>query len=262
MWKPVSYGWWRSYAQRRQILPKLWCSVNLLQAAPSCMLFRLPATRGWLLPRRYRATECYVTEEEKSVLVKFFMDEGKGVCRVLFCTIAFGMGINIPNISRIIHDGPSEITDAYVQESGRGGHNGEQCEVVLYTFSGSTKGYVSWDMKNYCQNEKTYRRVILLSHFSGGINQPRPAHLCCDLCTKRCLCDCACNQCFCPNQNVPCSSCCVCGLKCSYVHSFDVVMPMHLMQVHDSQSSSSESSIWHSCIITVYYFLFVYDMQS
>ena len=187
-----------------------------------------------------------ITEEEKSILVKSFIDEDKGVCRVLICTIAFGMGINIPNISRIIHNGPSESTDAYVQESGRGGRNGEQCEVVLYTFSGSTKGHVSWDMKNYCQNEKVCRRVVLLSHFSGDIHQPKPAHSCCDLCIRKCLCDCVCNQCFCSNQNhVPCFSCCVCDVKCSYVPPFDVVMPMRLMQVHDdldSQSSSSESS--------------------
>ena len=186
-----------------------------------------------------------ITDEEKSLLMKSFTNEKNGVCRVLFCTIAFGMGINIPNISRVIHNGPSESIETYVQESGRGGRNGEQCEVVLYTFTGSTKGHVSQGMKDYCRNDKTCRQMLLLTPFSGMAfkNQPKPEHLCCDVCSRKCLCACNCKQCFCPNQIIPCFSCCICDIKCRYVPAFDVVMPMRLMQDHedfDVHSSSSE----------------------
>ena len=61
-----------------------------------------------------------VTDEEKQELTKSFMNPN-GICRVLFSTIAFGMGINIPNIRRVIHNGPASKVDQYVQETGRGG---------------------------------------------------------------------------------------------------------------------------------------------
>lgn len=44
-----------------------------------------------------------------------------GSCRVVVATIAFGMGLDAANIYRIIHWGPSESVEAYIQESGRGG---------------------------------------------------------------------------------------------------------------------------------------------
>ena len=74
-----------------------------------------------------------VTAYEKGTLLDSFA-KPNGVCRILFCTIAFGMGLNISNIYRVIHDGPAGSVDQYVQESGRGGHDGCLREVVLYLY--------------------------------------------------------------------------------------------------------------------------------
>ena len=63
------------------------------------------------------------------------------------------MGLNIPNIYRVIHDGPVESVDHYIQETGRGSHDGHLCEVVLYLYTGSTKGGISSEMKAYCRNK-------------------------------------------------------------------------------------------------------------
>ena len=141
-----------------------------------------------------------ITDQEKQTLLTSFR-ECKGACRVLFCTIAFGMGIDIPNILRIIHDGPSQSVDAYVQESGRGGRNWEQSHVILYTYSGCTKGHISRDMKDYCHNETVCRRHFLMSRFSGTIQHPEPLYLCCDICQSMCVCACVCSCCFCPKPN-------------------------------------------------------------
>ena len=46
--------------------------------------------------------------------------------RVLFATIAFGMGVNAKGVKTIIHVGQSKNLEAYVQESGRCGRDGEQ----------------------------------------------------------------------------------------------------------------------------------------
>ena len=65
-----------------------------------------------------------ITDQEKTVLLKCFC-EASGPCRVLFSTIAFGTSVNIPNIHRVIHNGPSGSIEAYVEESGRGGCDGD-----------------------------------------------------------------------------------------------------------------------------------------
>ena len=41
-----------------------------------------------------------------------------GVVRVVFCTIAFGMGINVKGAYTVIHLGPSGSLEDYHQESG------------------------------------------------------------------------------------------------------------------------------------------------
>ena len=74
-----------------------------------------------------------VTAYEKGTLLDSFSKQN-GVCQILFCTIAFGMGLNISNIYRVIHDGPAGSVDQYVQESGRERRDGCLCEVVLYLY--------------------------------------------------------------------------------------------------------------------------------
>lgn len=104
-----------------------------------------------------------VTDSQKAVIMKSF-SKVDGNCRVLFATVAFGMGINIPDIRRVINFGPSTDIEEYVQQSGRGGHDGDQCHALLYTYSGCTRGHVSNDMKEYIANQPT--RVIVELCFS------------------------------------------------------------------------------------------------
>jgi ATP-dependent DNA helicase RecQ len=183
-----------------------------------------------------------ITDGEKKTLLKSFT-ETNGYCRVLFCTIAFGMGINILNIHRIIHNGPSESIEAYIQESGRGGRDGFQSEVVLYTFLGCTRGRISQEMKDYCGNQTKCRRVFLMSHFSGDVTMPQPLHLCCDVCSKTCACNCVCKICHCRSPGVPCSLCCECDVKCLYKPSNHIVMPMRLIcDEHDLTDFESDST--------------------
>ena len=46
---------------------------------------------------------------------------------MVVATVAFGMGIDCPDVRQIVHLGPSGDMEAYVQETGRGGYDSSQC---------------------------------------------------------------------------------------------------------------------------------------
>jgi len=55
--------------------------------------------------------------------------------RVVVATSAFGMGVDKPDVRFVYHLGPSESVDAYFQEVGRAGRDGEPARALLYVRS-------------------------------------------------------------------------------------------------------------------------------
>ena len=133
-----------------------------------------------------------IDENDKKAILES-MANPNGTCRILFATIAFGMGINIPDIRTVIHLGPPTDIDDYIQEIGRCGRDGKPGQAILYLNGKYMHGKLSHEMKAYCENSKLCRRIVLLRNFCSSSTCISPAtssHSCCDICTCRQACKC------------------------------------------------------------------------
>ncbi|MBE6357180.1 MAG: RecQ family ATP-dependent DNA helicase [Lentisphaerae bacterium] len=67
--------------------------------------------------------------EERNAAQEYFMNDP---APVLAATNAFGMGIDRPDVRRVIHYQLSGSLEAYYQEAGRAGRDGESAECILF----------------------------------------------------------------------------------------------------------------------------------
>jgi superfamily II DNA helicase RecQ len=117
---------------------------------------------------------------------------GKSNVRVVFATVAIGMGVDIPDIRQVVHIGPPRTVKAYIQETGRAGRDGRPSVAYLYYNNrdiAPNRIGMQDGMRNYCSNDNECLRKLLLNSLDYRQDTIiKPLHICCGICEKKCQC--------------------------------------------------------------------------
>ncbi|KAI0043559.1 ATP-dependent DNA helicase [Auriscalpium vulgare] len=151
----------------------------------SCEKVAEEMSRNGLSARHYHAQ---VDKEEQKSLVDAWR---RGDCKIIVATIAFGMGVDKPDVRFVIHhDVPMSIA-GYLQETGRAGRDGKVADCVLYWNWAEKKKFTSFidkdedlddeqkakqkeditEMFEYCHNQVDCRRLLLLRKYGENFER-------------------------------------------------------------------------------------------
>ncbi|MGP8337016.1 MAG: DNA helicase RecQ [Methanosarcinaceae archaeon] len=123
----------------------------------------------------------------------------KDDAQIIVATVAFGMGIDKPNVRFVVHYDLPKNLESYYQETGRGGRDGLECDCILL-FGYGDRYKIEYfinkmnkkqerdialvqlrDMINYCESN-TCRRKVMLKYFGEELKEDNCGG--CDVCLE------------------------------------------------------------------------------
>ncbi|THK32960.1 ATP-dependent DNA helicase Q1 [Diachasma alloeum] len=133
---------------------------------------------------------CYHAMLEPEVRSKIYQRWITGEYQAVVATIAFGLGIDKPDVRFVIHHCVSKSMENFYQESGRAGRDGKKAAcIVLYRLAdifrlstmviGDKVGLQNlYKVLEYCLEPGTCRRSLIAKHFEENWRQEDCAEMC------------------------------------------------------------------------------------
>ena len=138
-------------------------------------------------------------QERKEAQERWMSDEVRVIC----ATVAFGMGINKPDVRFVVHHSLPKSLEGYMQETGRAGRDGEAARCYLWYTYGDRQKIASMiekseqgdmeskrqqhqqllQMISYAENEFCCRRALMLSYFDESFDRAH-CNRTCDNCAR------------------------------------------------------------------------------
>uniref|UniRef100_A0A7N0VDW2 ATP-dependent DNA helicase n=2 Tax=Kalanchoe fedtschenkoi TaxID=63787 RepID=A0A7N0VDW2_KALFE len=139
------------------------------------------------------SAEYYHADMDVNAREKVHLRWSKGKLQVIVGTVAFGMGINKPDVRFVIHHSLSKSMETYYQESGRAGRDGLHSECLLFYRPADVPRQSSmvfyencglqnlYDIVRYCWSKSQCRRGAFFRHFAEPLQNCNGM---CDICAS------------------------------------------------------------------------------